>query len=410
MQLDRDQFLQEGYLILRNVVPPDHLDTLRNASEIMVERQKRIWERQRKEGDPPGGQWETSNQPRLLVQRQSDLIDKQSASFVEFWLHENTLGSSSELLQTAHAAGTEMMMMCNPTSDRGPAKWHRDIHPIDTAPLQGYLNDIAENGPRYVQWNIPLYDDDVLWVIPGTHLRVNSAAEDRQILKDPLQPVPGGVQTHLNAGDGVVYITPILHWGSNYSTRMRRTLHGGYSNFTQYNDLSYIPYLSAASQAQFRRWEEQSARTQDLTESVLRAALAKDGAGFHAGLDKLQPGIGAKGKLLLTVYLCKAACYVNVLNNPDFKGIDPKLSASAANNHPTTLNWGPPFAARFTPQEARDLWRRFEPLDARLQADEEHFAPSFQSGPMRYFFNEMPTDYDVDSLIAAWGASTGPQK
>ena len=75
MQLDRAQFLREGYLILRNVVPPDQLEALRTTSELLVERQKLVWARQRQEGDPPGGQWEASNQPRLLVQRQTDLID-----------------------------------------------------------------------------------------------------------------------------------------------------------------------------------------------------------------------------------------------------------------------------------------------------------------------------------------------
>ena len=49
---------------------------------------------------------------------------------------------------------------------------------------------------------------------------------------NPRLPVPGWVQTNLRAGDGVVYILPLLHWGSNYSTRLRRTIHGGFSDFT----------------------------------------------------------------------------------------------------------------------------------------------------------------------------------
>ena len=150
-----------------------------------------------------------------------ELIDGETASFVEFWLHDNTLGVSSELLAMPHAAVTEMMMMCSPVSNRGPAKWHRDIHPFDTAPLQGYTEDIIENGPRYVQWNIPLYDDNVLWVIPGSHLRYNTNEEQMQLDADAQVPLPGGVQTELNAGDGVVYITPILHWGSNYGAKLR---------------------------------------------------------------------------------------------------------------------------------------------------------------------------------------------
>ena len=56
---------------------------------------------------------------------------------------------------------------------------------------------------------------------PGSHIRINTEEENRQLLADPRLPLPGSVQTHLNGGDGVVYITPILHWGSNYSAKLR---------------------------------------------------------------------------------------------------------------------------------------------------------------------------------------------
>ena len=227
MQVNRDQFLEKGYAILREVVPRDELDDLRAASELLVDRQKVIWAREAGTDDPPGGEWETSGQPRLMVSSTPEIIDEKTAAYVEFWVHENTYGVSSALLGKPHAAGTEMMMMCSPVFDFGPASWHRDVHPFDTAPLQGYAEDILENGPRYVQWNIPLYDDSVLWVVPGSHVRFNTEEEQAQLNKDRQAPMPGGVQTHLEAGDGVVYITPILHWGSNYSTTLRRTLHGG---------------------------------------------------------------------------------------------------------------------------------------------------------------------------------------
>ena len=45
--------------------------------------------------------------------------------------------------------------MCSPVRDHGPARWHRDVHPIDMAPLSGLQKDLVENGPKYVQWNIP---------------------------------------------------------------------------------------------------------------------------------------------------------------------------------------------------------------------------------------------------------------
>ena len=68
-----------------------------------------------------------------------------------------------------------MMMMCNPVRDwPGGTGWHRDIHPVDMAPLDALTADLMENGPRYTQWNVPLYDDSVLWVIPESHRRRNT--------------------------------------------------------------------------------------------------------------------------------------------------------------------------------------------------------------------------------------------
>ena len=180
MQFNRDQFMEEGYLVLREVVPPAELEDLRAGYERMVDRQRGIWSCERNPDDPPGGVWETGAQPRLMLHRPPlvDLIDKGTANTAEIWLHENTQGVSTQLMGEPDAAVTEMMMMCSPVRDRGPAVWHRDIHPIDTAPLQGYIDDIIENGPRYVQWNISLYDDSVLWVVPGSHLRINTEEEN----------------------------------------------------------------------------------------------------------------------------------------------------------------------------------------------------------------------------------------
>ena len=402
MKLNRDQFLETGYLIVRNAIPADKLEELRRSHEILVERQKCIWAREHQSGDPPGGLWETAPQPRLHLHNTPELIDECTISAVELWLHKTTHGVSSELMGTPDAAVTEMMMMCNPVRNHGPASWHRDLHPFNTAPLQGYIDDLLENGPRYVQWNIALYDDDVLWVVPGSHRRFNTAEEDRQLLADSRVPLSGGISVNLKAGDGVVYILPILHWGSNYSTKLRRTIHGGYANHTYYQDLSYTRYLSPPDQATFERWAQQSTRMQDITASVFRAAINQDAAAFREGLEKLQPGSGEKGKLLLMVFLSKAAYFLRIIKHPKRDGILPELRHSATRGHPTTLNWGPAFANRFSRVESEVLWKCFEPIDASLQAEEKHFAPGFQSGPMRYYFNEMTCDLDVETFLGSW--------
>ena len=408
MQINRDQFLEDGYLVLKQIIPSDQLDDLRISYEHLVEKQKVIWSTERSPEAPYGGVWETAAQPRLLLQQSplADLIDQQTASAVEIWLHPNTQGVSSKLLGLPNAAVTEMMLMCNPVSDRGPAAWHRDIHPIDTAPLQGYIDDIIETGPRYVQWNIPLYDDDVLWIVPGSHLRPNTDQENSQLRADPRVPLPDGIQTHLKAGDGVIYITPILHWGSNYSSKMRRTIHGGFSNHTQYPNLDFVEHLTTPGQQMFENWDSRSIEMQNHTESALRAAIKQDRHNYYSNLEKLSPGRKEKGKILTTIFLSKAVCFINLNKNPNFEGVSDDLRQKAPNAHPTTLNWGAEFADRFSLEEARILWDRFKIIEAKLQADEEHFYPGFQSGPMRYFFNQMPTDFNVADLVASWNEST----
>lgn len=405
MKVNRTQFMEEGYLVLREVIPADELDALRQSYELMVSRQRDIWAKERQLNDPPGGVWETSAQPRLNLGREplAGLVDEKTASTIEIWAHENMQGVSSELLGVEDAGVTEMMLMCNPVSDRGPAAWHRDHHPIDTAPLQGYLDDILETGPRYVQWNLSLYDDNVLWVIPGSHLRVNTEQENEQLLADPRVPLPNGVQTHLNAGDGVVYILPILHWGSNYSRKMRRTIHGGFSNFTHYPTLDYIEYLSPQVQEMFNRWDKRSQQMQMRTEYALQSVIEKNATAYHTALEKLHPDRGEKGKLLSTVFLCKAACFVALAHGCELEDIPDDLRNRGKGLHSITLNWGPPFAEeRFTREEAVILWERFKQLDALLKTDEERFSPGFQSGPMRYYFNEMPPNFGVSDFIASW--------
>ena len=58
MQVNPNQLWEDGYIIIPDCVPPNRLDELRNSFEVLVERQKEVWARERGPHDPPGGQWE----------------------------------------------------------------------------------------------------------------------------------------------------------------------------------------------------------------------------------------------------------------------------------------------------------------------------------------------------------------
>ena len=70
-------------------------------------------------------------------------------------------------------------------------RWHRDIHPHDMAPLDGIQEDVKLNGPPYVQWNIALYDNNYLRVMPGSHLRRNNEDERQVERRQGVAPLPG---------------------------------------------------------------------------------------------------------------------------------------------------------------------------------------------------------------------------
>ena len=400
--VDRDRFLEEGYLIIRDAIPADKLESVRRSYEPLVERQVEIWRSE----DPAGNMWDTHKQPRINLTAPSlaTYIDDSLTPAVDVWFEENIRGVSTALLEEPDAAVAGMMMMCNPVTDHGPSGWHRDLHPIDTAPLQGYIDDIVETGPRYVQWNIPLYDDSVLYVIPRSHLRYSTAEETEMLREDLGQPLPGGVQTHLDAGDGVVYCSPpILHWGSNYSPLRRRTLHGGFSTYTHHADLSFKPYLPQDQADAFERWERRTETMHQQTETALRAVIDGDGDGYLEAIRKLHPRRGEKGELLTTVFLCKATIAIGLTKELSFSEVPAELEERISGTHAASFNWGEAFADRFTAEEAKALWRRFEPLDALLQMEEEHFVPGFQQRtPMRYHFNDMPEGYTAADFIESW--------
>ena len=392
MKVNPQQILDNGFIILRDVIPPERLNQLRDSFELTVERQKAIWAQNRKPDAPPGGEWETSPQPRVMF---STVADQATADTIEFCLHENTRGVSRQLMRSKEATVTLMSLMCNPVRDHGPSNWHRDIHPIDQAPLGGLQTDMLENAPGYVQWNIPLYDDDVLWVVPGSHRRSNTDPENRQLLENNRVPLPGGIPVELKAGDGVAYTNTMFHWGSNYSPQLRRTIHLGYRAFGgpvypyvphPYWRLDFGEYLSPWGLEIFEGYCNLLAEECDRIVSVFHAMVDKDSDAFREGIAALHPG--EEGRMVCVALLSKFAHKIRF--EPPGYGGDITRSREIGN--------------RLSPEQIETLWNRFAPLDAKLQSDTEQFLPGFQSAPMRYYFYEMPSDFNLEDFIASWDA------
>jgi hypothetical protein len=101
-------------------------------------------------------------------------------------------------------------------------RWHRDDIP-QTATSEQELERL--NKPAWhAQWNLALYDDHSLLVIPGSHKRARTQVERDS---DPYaKSLPGQKVVEMKAGDVVFYNNNILHRGVYDANIQRMTLHG----------------------------------------------------------------------------------------------------------------------------------------------------------------------------------------
>ena len=405
MHFDRQLFLEDGYAILRNVIPPERLDELRASFEVLVDRQQAIWAR---DSEDPSNHAYKVKQPRLAFQTG---VDAATANTVELCLHDNTLGVSRQALRDRDAAVSMMFLMCNPETDHGPDLWHRDHHhgPYSQASLAGLQADMLANGPGYVQWNIALYDDDVPWVVPGSHRRLNTPQENRELQEAPRGPLSKDLQVKLHAGDGVMYINTNLHWPSNYTTKLRRCIHLGYRAFIGqlfpyapdfYWNPGFVKHLPSEARAMFERFTELGARERDRIEALFRAMLDQDADRFREVLALLHPG--TTGRIVCVVLMSKLGNRLATLKRPEVADLPEPARAAAVGEQPFSMGYLDDLARRFTTSEAELLGQRFAPLDARLQSEPEESVPGIQGGPTRYRPEDMPADFDVGEFIASW--------
>ena len=397
MNVDPAQLLEDGFIILPDIIPHDQLSVLRDQCEVMVERRKERWASERGPDDPPGGHWETSAQPRIQF---SMLVDEATTDTIGFCLEENTLGVSRQVMRTGEAVVHQMSLMCSPQRDHGPSAWHRDIDPVSLAPMKGLQLDMMANGPAYVQWNIPLYDDNVFWIVPGSHRRPNTVDEHRQLLDDPHVPLPDSMPVELRAGDGIVYSYFLLHWGSNYSTKLRRTIHISFDAFRSENILyghnfywepGFADTLPDKYRTAFERFIELHLERADLIEATFRAILGTDEVAFLTGLAAVHPG--EEGRMVCLILLSKLANKVHDIKHGQPIGLD-GLTPELHNK----------FADRFDDAEADLLRERFRLLTELLHEDAKRTIPDMDSRTQRLLFTEMPAEFGLKEFIANWDA------
>jgi hypothetical protein len=382
--VDRGKFLGDGFLVVPGLVGRAQLQQLRGQYETLVDRMRAAdpsW-------DPAEHQGPGSPQPRLNLTTRplSALVDASTIQAVEVWLPGGPVHRvSSALLGVKSASSMEMMVLCSPRAqgtEQVPS-WHRDFSPPTSAPLELFARCAREACPRHVSWNIALYDDALFHLLPGSHLQRLDEERARLLDADPSRPCPGAVQAHLNAGDGVAKLTPVLHWAEKYSdSPFRRTVHGNYNIGDTENGQTrqdWLLLLSPAHQQYFSHHRERCAGLLDLQVGALRAVLAGDKVGFEAAVDAMHPEQvgGAGSRDYSTSLLHKAARQLAALHHPGaFVGpgmqsaADELAAAEQSVQAPQMQTGLDGLGRRFSAAEAAELWGRFGAVDALLRGTE----------------------------------------
>jgi ectoine hydroxylase-related dioxygenase (phytanoyl-CoA dioxygenase family) len=101
-------------------------------------------------------------------------------------------------------------------------RWHRDDIPATATPEEE-LDRLNKPG-WHAQWNLALFDDSSLILVPGSHTRARTEIERAA---DPYEShIPEQITVSLKAGEVAFYNNNILHRGVYDVTKERMTLHG----------------------------------------------------------------------------------------------------------------------------------------------------------------------------------------
>ncbi|KAF1927156.1 phytanoyl-CoA dioxygenase family protein [Didymella exigua CBS 183.55] len=221
----REALEKDGFVILSALLFPSFdLDALRSAAiRLTTAARSGSWPYIRTlpkqfppwPQDPSSGIWGVQH---LLHPCNADHV-----LFAESYFDSELLKYVASLIECGeeHLTMELYNMLVRPDEDFA-LRWHRDDIPA-TATADEELQRLKKPG-YHAQWNLALYDDSSLVLVPGSHKRARTEAERNADLFEP--DMPGQITVHLKAGQVAFYNNNILHRGVYDCTKERMTLHG----------------------------------------------------------------------------------------------------------------------------------------------------------------------------------------
>ena len=222
-----EDYRRDGFVVFREILPLSLIADLRRVSE-------RGRELARAAGGPlaqrfePVANWDIDQRPFDDYRELPELRD-----------------AISRLLSPRQTYGNRELhlgVLIEPVEVPYCMPWHQDLRHLAGSNLPLLTLDAKRDPDLFNQINCALYQDDSLWVVPGSHAR-DDTAEERAAFPDgePTPPsfleesneerericlaycrrMPGAVRVHLDPGDLCVYRGTLWHMG-NYVPYVKR--------------------------------------------------------------------------------------------------------------------------------------------------------------------------------------------
>lgn len=222
----RASLARDGFVRIPRAFTQEEVETFRAACERTVERTRSgEWPYFRSlpkqfppwNDDVSQGIWGVQH---LL---HPDMAQQDKDVFASSYFGDTMVNAVTALLNCAqdHLVMELYNMLVRPDRDFA-LRWHRDdIGPDVSAGEE--LERLAEP-MMHAQWNLALYEDSSLVVVPGSHKRPRT---DMERNADPYEDdMPRQIHVKMDPGDIVFYNNNILHRGVYDSKNERLTLHG----------------------------------------------------------------------------------------------------------------------------------------------------------------------------------------
>ena len=228
----KETFLRDGYVIV-DVLTEQEIAEFREIMDALISPKIKAADTKKKEASFQHLGDEIADFGKEARQYYFHLLTKPGTEPIHHAFHHPVILKTVEELLGPNLIVNNASILAANEGTQYSLGWHRDIIQIPQPEIEDWLFS-PERFHNSVQINLPLVDENSLWVVPGSHFRPNTEEENKAFRGSkhyaPLGiEMPGGIPVPLKAGQAVLYNNNLIHRGFTEKMKIpRRTLHMGY--------------------------------------------------------------------------------------------------------------------------------------------------------------------------------------